>query len=58
MNNGVTPKIEQPRFFSTKVSNNLATKNGQRTLIGVHKLAVPEGKMEFFILRAIATPAH
>ena len=55
--NGVVPKIEQPRFFSAKVANTFAVPNGRRLLIGVHKLVTPEGNLEFFILRATATPA-
>ena len=54
--NGAVMKVEQPKFFTTKVTTSLKIRNGQRCLIGVHKLVQPENNIEFFIIRAIAIP--
>ena len=49
-------RIGQPLFFVTKSSDALNLRNGQRMLLGVHKITRPEGQMELFILQATATP--
>ena len=54
--NGKILKIDQPQFFTSKVSTSLTVQNGQRTLIAVHLLPKPENYMEVFILQAFATP--
>ena len=51
-------KIEQPQFFTTKIITSTLIRNGQRTLLGVHKLLQPENHIEFFILQAVATPVR
>jgi len=53
---GKIVKIEQPRFFTSKVTIGFAIPNGQRALIAVHLLAKPENYLEVFIVQAIATP--
>lgn len=55
---GRLPKVDQPLFFCAKDTQQLALHNGQRVLIGVHKLVKQEGDMELFILQATATAAH
>ena len=47
--------VEQPEFHTTKVSTSLTLRNGQRKLLGVHKVSDPAGQVEFFILKASAT---
>ena len=53
--NGKVIYVQQPKFFTTKETFSLKIRNGQRCLIGVHKLLQPENNMEFFIVQAIAT---
>ncbi len=47
--------IEQPRFGVSRVTLSLTLRNGERKLIGVHRLSKPEGRVEVFILQATAT---
>lgn len=47
-------KIGEPLFFSSKNSETLTLRNGQRILMGIHKLTKPEGAVELFILQATA----
>ena len=46
--------VEQPEFHTTKVSTSLTLRNGQRKLLGVHKVSDPAGQVELFILKASA----
>ena len=56
---GKTVKIEaalqQPKFFTTKVSTSLLVRNGQRVLLGVHQLKGPENRVELDVLKVSAT---
>ena len=52
---GKSVKIEQPLFFTTKITTSLIVQNGQRMLLDVHMVPKPERTMEFFLLRASAT---
>jgi hypothetical protein len=45
----------QPLFATSKTTQSLIVPNGQRQLIGVHKLAKPANYIEFHLLRAMAT---
>ena len=47
--------VEQPEFHTTKVTTSLTLRNGQRKLLGVHKVTDPAGHVELFILKASAT---
>jgi hypothetical protein len=49
--------VEQPIFHTTKSTSTLTIRNGQRVLLGVHKLPEPAGTFEFFLLKVSATPA-
>jgi hypothetical protein len=51
-----TAKIDQPKFTTAKVTTSLSLRSGQHCLIAIHKLAQPEGHLEFFILQATAIP--
>ncbi len=46
--------VEQPQFLTFKNTSTLVLKNGQRVLLGVHKLPSPETTMELFLLRVSA----
>lgn len=48
--------IEQPEFHTNKLQTSLTLKNGQRTLLGIFKVAQPAGHIVFFILRVEAKP--
>ncbi len=54
--NGKVDKMDQPRFFTPKVTTNITVRSGEHRLIGVFKLTKPEGFIELFILQAVATP--
>lgn len=51
---GKVMKVEQPQFLTNKVTTSIKVKDGERRLIGVHKLTDPAGHLEFFILQATA----
>ncbi len=48
--------VEQPEFHTNKLQTSLTLKNGQRTLLGIFKVAQPAGHIVFFILRVEAKP--
>lgn len=52
--NGNTLSINQPLFHTMKNTATLRTRNGQRMLVGVHKLPEPEDAFELFVLQAKA----
>jgi hypothetical protein len=54
----VIVQVRQPLFSTTKTTENVTLKNGQRLLIGVHKLAKPAGQIEFHIVHAVAAEAE
>jgi hypothetical protein len=53
---GRVMRIDQPQFFTTKSNAQLVVQNGQRILLGVHKVPQPENHLQLFILQATATP--
>jgi len=55
--NGERLFVEQPIFHTMKNTSNLFLRNGQRVLLGVHKVPEQGDKMEFFLLRVEARPA-
>jgi len=52
---GKVVQIEQPRFFTSKATENIALQTGHRQLIAVHLLTKPENYLEVFIVQAFAT---
>lgn len=46
---------EHPEFFSTTVSTETILQSGQRSLLGVHKIAKPENHLELFIVQTVIT---
>ena len=55
--NGERLLVEQPIFHTMKNTTQLTLGNGQRVLLGIHKLTEPADTLELFILRVSATPA-
>lgn len=55
---GKTVQETQPLFATSKTTQELTLQNGERALIGVHKLTKPEGYIEFHFVRAVATKAE
>jgi len=53
--NGDSLTVQQPLFHSMKNTLSLRLKNGQKTLLGVHKVPNAENTFEFFLLRISAT---
>jgi hypothetical protein len=49
--------VEQPIFHLVKSMSSLTVRNGQRVLLGVHKLPEPAETMELFLLKVSAAPA-
>jgi hypothetical protein len=47
--------VQQPHFHSMKNTLSLRLKNGQKTLLGAHKVPNAENTFEFFLLRISAT---
>ena len=45
--------VQQPQFFTSKLTISPVVRNGQKTLVGFH--ALPDGTAEIFILQAWAT---
>ncbi len=52
---GSATQVVQPEFATQKYSGNLIVHSGRRVLLGVYKLSVPAGQIEFFLLKAVAT---
>jgi len=52
---GISTVEYQPEIGNTEVNCTVSILNGQRMLIGTHKLEKPEGQMELFILHATAS---
>ncbi|SRR6266511_4548320 len=50
-------KMDQPQFYTTKTSTTVTLRNGQRSLLAIHKLPQPENQIEFFIVQASASPS-
>lgn len=53
---GVTPAgkkvgMEKPQFHSVRNTSTLRLQNGQRTVLGAHKIPGDKGLMEIFLLR-------
>ena len=55
---GSATQVVQPEFATQKYSGTLIVHSGRRVLLGVHKLTVPAGQIEFFILKAVAIPTE
>jgi hypothetical protein len=55
--NGDSLSVQQPQFHSMKNTTSLRLRNGQKTLLGVHKVPGAENSFEFFLLRVSATKA-
>ena len=55
---GSATQVVQPEFATQKFSGTLIVRSGRRVLLSVHKLSIPEGYIEFFLLKAVATPAE
>jgi hypothetical protein len=53
---GKVVKIDQPRFAVSKDTMDVKLRNGQRCLVGVHKLPGEGDQLELTILQAVATP--
>lgn len=53
---GELTKVDQPLFASMRTTSSLVLKNGQRSLLAVHKLFQPADQLELFIIQAVATP--
>ena len=49
--------IHQPQFSVLECKSSFRLRNGEKILLGVHKLAKPEKTFELFVLRAKATRA-
>ena len=49
--------VEQPIFHSVKTTSIVALRNGQRVLLGVHKLPEPADALELFVLKVSAVLA-
>lgn len=56
MKSGQVVSVTQPQFASYKATMTTAVPNGAYQLIGVHYLTDPRSHIEFFIVRATATP--
>jgi hypothetical protein len=54
--NGERLAVEQPIFHTMKNISSLSLRNGQRVLLGVHKLTEPADTLELFILRVTVAP--
>ena len=52
--NGRHIGIDQPHFHTLKNTASVRLRNGQRVLLGVHKLPPPEAAFELFLLRVSA----
>jgi hypothetical protein len=50
--------LVQPEFATQKLSGSLIVRSGRRVLLGVHKLSLPAGQIEFSILKAVAIPTE
>ena len=50
--------IEQPAFHSMKSTGSFYLANGERLLIGTHKLKDTPDRIEFFLFKATAVPAQ
>ena len=48
----------QPRFFTVRSTLELKLQNGQRQLVGVHKLTKPENFIELHLVRAVVRSAE
>lgn len=55
--NGDSLTVQQPQFHSMKNTLSLRLKNGQKTLLGAHKVPGVENTFEFFLLRISAAKA-
>ena len=55
---GSATQVVQPEFATQKFSGSLIVHSGRRVLLSVHKLTVPAGQIEFFILKAVASPTE
>jgi hypothetical protein len=53
--NGQKLSVEQPIFHSLRSESSLLLRNGQRVLLGVHKVPEASDTMELFLLRVSAT---
>ena len=53
---GSVTQVVQPEFATQKYSGSLIVASGRHVLIGFHKLSLPAGQIEFFILKAVALP--
>jgi len=53
--NGDSLTVQQPQFHSMKNTLSLRLKNGQKALLGVHKVPNVENTFEFFLLHISAT---
>ncbi len=58
LSTGKAVSFEQPHFHSLKNIASIRLRNGQRILVGVHKLAPPETAFELFLLRVVARKAE
>lgn len=48
----------QPLFGTSKTTTSLTVHNGERQLVGVHKLAKPAGYIELHLVRAVVTKSE
>jgi hypothetical protein len=48
----------QPLFATSKTTEEFTVQNGQRQLVGVHKLSKPAGYIELHFIRAVASKAE
>jgi hypothetical protein len=54
---GRVAKVDQPQFFSMRTTTTVTFRNGQRSLLAIHKLPQPDNQIEFFIVQASASPS-
>ncbi len=52
--NGDSLSVQQPQFHSMKSTLSVRLRNGQKTLLGVHKVPNAENSFEFFLMRVNA----
>jgi hypothetical protein len=48
----------QPLFATSKTTTSLTMRNGERQLVGVHKLVKPAGYIELHLVRAVVTKSE